>query len=117
MNQIRRRGYGLDINTPSSTADLEEGDRFTLLENIKDERARELGFELTRKDDLVRWDEFYDRMRYVRSLTATIPDTYTSSYYINAKRVYANADSRDEFWPIPTYEMGVNRELVQNPGW
>lgn len=117
VNQIRRRGYGLDINTPSSTADLEEGDRFTLLENIKDERARELGFELTRKDDLVRWDEFYDRMRYVRSLTATIPDTYTSSYYINAKRVYANADSRDEFWPIPTYEMGVNRELVQNPGW
>ena len=117
VNQIRRRGYGLDINTPSSTADLEEGDRFTLLENIKDERARELGFELTRKDDLVRWDEFYDRMRYVRSLTTTIPDTYTSSYYINAKRVYANADSRDEFWPIPTYEMGVNRELVQNPGW
>ena len=117
VNQIRRRGYGLDINTPSSTADLEEGDRFTLLENIKDERARELGFELTRKDDLVRWDEFYDRMRYVRSLTATIPDTYTSSYYINAKRVYANADSRDEFWPIPTYEIGVNRELVQNPGW
>ncbi len=117
VNQVRRRGYGLDIYTPSTVADLEESDRLTLLENIKDERARELGFELLRKDDIVRWNEFYDRMRYVRSLTLAIPDSYTSSYYINVKRFYANADQRDEFWPIPTYEMGVNRTLVQNPGW
>lgn len=117
VNQIRRRGYGLDIYTPNSTCDLDPGDKTMLLETIKDERARELGFELTRKDDIVRWNEFYDRMRYIRSQTLSIPDTYTSSYYINVKRVYANVDQRDEFWPIPTYEMGVNRKLEQNPGW
>jgi hypothetical protein len=26
-------------------------------------------------------------------------------------------EARDELWPIPTYELGVNRKLVQNPGF
>lgn len=63
------------------------------------------------------WGEFYDRMRYARSLAAAIPDSYTSSYYVNARRTYNNVNRRDEIWPIPTYELGVNRALVQNPGW
>lgn len=92
-------------------------DKSYLLEAIKDERPRELGFELLRKDDIVRWGEFYDRMRYARSLAAAIPDSYTSSYYVNARRTYNNVNRRDEIWPIPTYELGVNRALVQNPGW
>ncbi|WP_418991784.1 RagB/SusD family nutrient uptake outer membrane protein [Alistipes sp.] len=117
VNQVRRRGYGVDIHTPSDAADLEAGDKSALLDAIKDERARELGFELLRKDDIVRWGEFYDRMRYLRNVAAAIPDSYTSSYYLSAKRTYNNANRRDEIWPIPTYELGVNRCLVQNNGW
>ncbi|MDE7305726.1 MAG: RagB/SusD family nutrient uptake outer membrane protein [Alistipes sp.] len=117
VNQVRRRGYGLDIYAPSETADLEQGDKSILLDVIKDERAREFGFELLRKDDIVRWGEFYDRMRYMRSVAAGIPDTFTSSYYVNARRYYNSASRRDEIWPIPTYELGVNRNLVQNNGW
>ena len=117
VNQVRRRGYGVDIHTPSEVADLEAGDKSALLDAIKDERARELGFELLRKDDIVRWGEFYDRMRYLRNVAAAIPDSYTSSYYLSAKRTYNNANRRDEIWPIPTYELGVNRCLVQNNGW
>ena len=117
VNQVRRRGFGKDINTPDAGVDLETGDKSYLLEAIKDERPRELGFELLRKDDIVRWGEFYDRMRYARSLAAAIPDSYTSSYYVNARRTYNNVNRRDEIWPIPTYELGVNRALVQNPGW
>lgn len=117
VNQVRRRGYGVDIHTPSEVTDLEAGDKSALLDAIKDERARELGFELLRKDDIVRWGEFYDRMRYLRNVAAAIPDSYTSSYYLSAKRTYNNANRRDEIWPIPTYELGVNRCLVQNNGW
>ncbi|MBE6178386.1 MAG: RagB/SusD family nutrient uptake outer membrane protein [Rikenellaceae bacterium] len=117
VNQVRRRGYGVDIYTPNADVDLEMGDKWMLLEQIKDERPRELGFENLRKDDIVRWGEFNSRMRYIRQMVLTIPESYTSSYYANAKRYYANSEARDEFWPIPTRELGVNRKLVQNPGW
>ena len=117
INQVRRRGYGKDIFTPDETVDLLSMSKSELFEELKDERARELGYELLRKDDIVRWGEFAQRMKYMKNLAATIPDTYTSSYYHNARRYYNNTETRDELWPIPTFEMGVNRKLVQNTGW
>ena len=117
VNQVRRRGYGADITAPNPEIDFEVESKEMLYELIKEERPRELGFELTRKDDIVRWGEFNQRMRYIRSLALTIPESYTSSYYANAKRYYNNSEQRDEFWPIPTHEIGVNRKLEQNPGW
>lgn len=86
----------------------------SLLEAVKDERARELGHELLRKDDLIRWGEFYDRMQSIRS---TVPQTYTSNYYVAARLYYGNVQRRDVLWPIPTYELSVNPYLVQNNGW
>ena len=114
LNMVRRRGHGLDANTPDAAVDLEVESKIALLEEIKDERARELGFELLRKDDLVRWGELYDRMRAVR---ATIPDHYTSSWYVAARLYFGNVSRRDVLWPIPAYEMGVNHKLVQNDGF
>ena len=114
LNRIRRRGHGLDIHTPAPAVDLEQAGKSALLDEIKDERARELGFELLRKDDLVRWGELYDRMQAIRS---TIPDHYTSSYYVAARLYYGNVSRRDIVWPIPSYELGVNRRLVQNEGF
>lgn len=110
-----RRGFGKDINTPDAGVDLETGDKSYLLEAIKDERPRELGFELLGKDDIVRWGEFYDRMRYARSLAAAIPDSYTSSYYVNAGAPTTTSTAATEIWPIPTYELGVNRALLRTP--
>lgn len=114
VNMVRRRGHGLDADTPAASVDLENEGREMLLEQIKDERARELGFELLRKDDLVRWGELYDRMRAVR---ATIPEHYVSSWYVAARLYYGNVSRRDILWPIPAYEMGVNHKLVQNEGF
>lgn len=111
LNMIRRRGHGLNINTPSPAVDLEQAGKTALFDELKDERARELGFELLRKDDLVRWGELYDRMQAVR---ATIPAHYTSTYYVAARLYFGNASRRDIVWPIPSYELGVNRKLVQN---
>ena len=114
LNQVRRRGYGKDVAVADASVDVPVEGAAALLETIKDERARELGYELLRKDDIVRWGEFYTRMKHVGSL---IPGAYTSSYYVAGRQYYGNVRSRDVLWPIPSYEMGVNRNLVQNSGW
>lgn len=114
LNQVRRRGYGRDINASAEGVDVPVAGAVSLLEAVKDERARELGHELLRKDDLIRWGEFYDRMQSVR---ATVPETYTSAYYVAARLYYGNVQRRDVLWPIPTYELSVNPYLVQNNGW
>lgn len=115
VNQIRRRGYGFDVNTPGSEADVAVGDKTALLDLVKEERARELGFELMRKDDIVRWEEFSDRMKYVQAAINKVSSN--GAYYGAAKTYYNSFGNRDEFWPIPSYEMGVNRKLKQNIGW
>ena len=114
LNQVRRRGYGKNPTVADAEVDCADEGAASLLEILKDERARELGFELLRKDDIVRWGEFYRRMKYVESL---IPGAYTSGYYVAGREYYRNAQARDVLWPIPSYEMGVNRNLVQNTGW
>lgn len=114
VNKVRRRGYGRDLNAPAEGVDLRVEGSVSLLEAVKDERARELGHELLRKDDLIRWGEFYDRMQSIR---ATVPEAYTSSYYVAARLYYGNVQRRDVLWPIPTYELSVNPYLVQNNGW
>lgn len=114
VNMVRRRGFGKDPQVADASVDLEQENKMQLLENIKDERARELGFEALRKDDLVRWGELYDRMTAVG---ATIPPAYTSSYYVMGRIYYGNVSRRDVVWPIPSYELGVNRKLVQNTGF
>ena len=63
------------------------------LQLIKNERARELCFEATRKYDLVRWGEFEEAM---------------ADYGVMPKHALL---------PIPAIELGVNRKLSQNPGW
>lgn len=116
VNMVRRRAYGADVNVPNSTCDIENEGKALLFETIKDERAREFGFECTRKDDIVRWGEFNSRMRYIKSEIMGI-DPSQASYTASIVRVYNNFSSRDEIWPIPSYEMGVNKKLKQNPGW
>ena len=68
MNMVRRRGYGKVISEADVTVDFINEGKAELFEHVKDERARELGHELLRKDDIVRWGEFYYRMKYVGSL-------------------------------------------------
>lgn len=114
LNMVRRRGYGKDTGKQDSSVDIAEDGKTILLEVIKDERARELGHELLRKDDVVRWGEFESRMKYI---AASVPGAYVSSYYVAARTAYNSASSRDVLWPIPSYELGINRKLVQNVGW
>ena len=73
------------------------------LDFILDERSRELSWEMTRRTDLIRFGKF------------------TSSDYLwpwkgNVKDGIAVGEYRNLF-PIPTNDLVVNPNLVQNPGY
>jgi len=109
MNMVRRRGYGLDIHVENTNVDYVYDGLQGFMQEIQEERARELAFELLRKDDLVRWGKYYSQMQYVKNI---VPNNYTEAVVY-----FGNVEEKGVMWPIPSYEMGVNRKLVQNTGW
>lgn len=114
INQVRRRAYALPLNQISTVADIPNGQTYEeFKQTIMDERARELCFEGLRKNDLIRWGKLYDN---VRSVYETRP-TNNSLVAVAAQSVYSGVGERDMFWPIPAYEMNLNKRLTQNPGW
>ena len=113
LNQVRRRGYGVDIAIPNETIDVVINGQGSLYEAACAERPLELGFELLRKDDLIRWGVFYNNMG---DIYGTIP-SFTSSYYVAARLYFSNVSARDVLWPIPYHEMSLNKLLEQNMGW
>lgn len=117
LNMVRRRGYGLPAGTPSAEVDIPNTGREDLFEILKDERARELGHEFLRKDDLTRWGIYLEQMQYLKSLIDLMPTTYTSTYYASARVYYGSVTAKDVLWPIPSHDISVNRQLKQNPGW
>lgn len=114
INQVRRRAKGLDVKGNNTSADLPTGTSYTVFKaELKNERARELCFESLRKNDLVRWGDFYTNMKQ----RLTEAPAGTNTLYVSMRNYYTNVTPRDVIWPIPSYEMGVNPNLVQNEGW
>lgn len=102
------------IITESTDADL-TADQISsvdaLREAIKEERARELCFESSRRPDLIRWGNF-------------VQDVH--QYAIDGKAMGMNdamvawtnnVSDRSVLFPIPIYDMTLNKALVQNPGY
>jgi hypothetical protein len=101
VNQIRRRGFGLPINTPSATADI--SDAQLTPEFVLDERARELHWEGTRRTDLIRYNRF-------------VENTYLWPWKggVAAGR---SVDAKYKLFPIPAADLTANPNLVQNTGY
>lgn len=111
LNMVRRRGHGVAVDLPSAFDWT--GDDEAMKTEIMDERARELAYEMLRKDDLVRWGIFYERMQ----LGLDNIDGRSSAYQQAAIAAYSSARKRDCVWPVPARELSVNPLLKQNPGW
>lgn len=102
------------VLTQSTDADLladQTSSRDALRQAIKDERARELCFESSRRPDLIRWGNFVQDVR---------------QYAIDGKAMgmndamvawTANVSARSVLLPIPIYDMTLNKALEQNPGY
>ncbi|WP_017260031.1 RagB/SusD family nutrient uptake outer membrane protein [Pedobacter arcticus] len=114
LNMVKRRARGLNPTQANASSDFSNKSYIAFQREVREERPRELCFEMLRKSDVVRWNVFSDNM-VVRE--AETPQTYTSSYYVRARRYFRSVEPKDMWWPIPSYEMGVNKKLVQNQGW
>jgi len=117
VNQVRRRAFGLDINTSSVTADLttaETANKDSFQLAIEKERSLELCFEGFRRLDLIRWGKYVSTMKSVGAEIRN--NTQATGLRIMAAGA-ENAADKYLLYPIPLREMGVNKKLVQNELW
>lgn len=113
LNMVRRRAFGLPLNTTSAIADAPTGmtkEAFQLY--IEDERSRELCFESLRRNDLIRWGKFITNMKAV---SADMSANGGGVAY--ARLAGQNVSERNLLYPIPSSEISLNKKMVQNPGW
>jgi hypothetical protein len=101
VNKVRRRAFGLDINTPSAVADITDAQLTPDI--ILDERARELHWEAQRRTDLIRHGKFTE-------------STYLWPWKGNAVGGRGVEPFRALF-PLPTSDITANPNLVQNQGY
>ena len=94
INQLRARGY------TGTKGNISEGD--LTLDLILDERARELYWEGVRRTDLIRFGKF--TTGYNWDFKGGVPTG-------------TNVDEKYIIYPIPTSDLTVNGNLVQNPGY
>ena len=113
LNMVRRRGFGLDVNTPSDEADVQAGlDYETFSKALRDERGWEMVGEGHRRQDLIRWGIYYE----------TVIDTYLeyNSWYSSGYKYYLGGQytkkNKHELLPIPQREVDLCG-YKQNPGW
>ncbi|WP_017258871.1 RagB/SusD family nutrient uptake outer membrane protein [Pedobacter arcticus] len=89
----------------------------TFIEAIKEERSRELCYEVLRNHDLKRWGIFITRIKEVANeITISSPTIYPASFKF-LSRAGDNIDQRHQLFPIPASELSLNKLATQNPGW
>ena len=113
INQVRRRGFGLDVDTYSAKADLKRGlDQEAFRQAVRDERSYELAFEGQRRCDLVRWGIYAKRIREVYE---GLMDWHElgPNYFIGA--LYT-IEGKNELLPIPLHDVDLSG-FKQNPKW
>lgn len=108
LNQVRKRAGAKEVAEGSLNQE-------TFRQMIKDERARELCFEYTRRFDLIRWGDYVENMNALYN-TARAGGEWnqgpTNVY------TYFNISSTYNYFPIPDAELAVNKAITKNnPGW
>lgn len=100
LQRTRIEGYTApDLNTKEE-----------LINEIRNERTRELACEGFRLFDLKRWHLPMRRGVPQQRDLCSIPGENTTDKVVAA-------DSPRMTWPIPKHEMDVNKQIVQNPGY
>lgn len=106
INEVRQR---------AGIAVLSGLDQDKFRDAVKDERAMELCFEMTRRFDLIRWGDFKKNMNALvaRAKSGTNWNFGPSNVY-----TYFQVSDAYNYFPIPSNEMAVNKKITaNNPGW
>lgn len=112
VNMVRRRGFGLPIGSASTLADLPEGLSYTSFQEvIRKERAYELAFEGGRRQDLIRWNIYYEAIDQTdTNLRRWMPNANFAAIDFTKK-------GKHELFPIPQRDKDLMTQSKQNPGW
>ena len=109
VNQVRRRGFGKDINTPAAGVDLPMSSGSEFDDVILKERSLELCFEGHRWADLVRFGKLQEAFRSVGM------DEKFRPYYDPVRN---NCQEKHSIFPIPQSVIDAsNGAIEQNPLW
>lgn len=84
---------------------------------VRNERGRELCFEGTRKFDLIRWGIFVESVKQYLTWADDSRFSQAGTPTAAARNIGANVAERHQYFPIPAVELGVNKQLSQNPLW
>lgn len=113
-NMVRRRAYGLDPMVPAPSLDVTTFN----LQDIMDERSRELCFEGVRRMDLLRWGTMTDVMQKLLAEVNTAAPTGYRFAAGAASTNYLQNPAKFNLFPIPSaVELAQNLGLTQNTGW
>lgn len=83
---------------------------------VQQERLIELAFEGKRFWDILRWKKARDI--FSQPIKGWDVDQESTNNYYRVKTIFNRKfTNRDYFWPISEYNLTVNNNLVQNPGW
>ncbi len=99
-----------------ATKDMGAYDKDSFREFVRNERGRELCFESIRRFDLIRWGEY---VKCMNEYTQWAADSRWSENVksTRAANIGGNVSERHTLLPIPSIELGVNKELKQNSQW
>ena len=112
-NQVRRRAYGLNPLIPAPAVDATT----LTMQNIMDERARELCFEGQRRNDLIRWGSMQTTMQSLAAnVAANAPASYQTAASVAANN-FVTGYPKYLLFPIPANEISLDNALTQNLGW
>jgi hypothetical protein len=96
VNQVRERAYSGNKSHDWTMSDL-------TLDNLLAERGRELAWEMSRRQDLIRYEVASGK-----------------SYFSAARKPDKKQDASDghlRIFPIPAQQISANHNLKQNPGY
>lgn len=103
------------VRTRAGIAPLSGLDKESFRQAVKDERAMELCFEMTRRYDLIRWGEL------TKNMNALVTRAQNgANWSLGPSNVYTYFQVSDayNYFPIPNAEMSVNALITKNnPGW
>lgn len=103
------------VRDRAGISQLEGLDQQAFRQAVKDERAMELCFEMTRRFDLIRWGEF------TRNMNELAPRAKSgTNWTLGPTNVYTYFQVSDayNYFPIPSNELAVNKKITgNNAGW
>lgn len=122
INLIRSR-----VNMPPLTNEFVQANGLDMRTEIRRERTIELCFEGFRYWDLLRWKTAESLLPQVilggKYYPAEMPNSPNAQFNSDGYSIWEAASKRsfnpqrDYLWPIPTKELGMNKNLTQNPDW